>query len=302
METKTVRTKESMLALMEKLNKENKENQLQKKQAIQLFKNSSKIGNKIFVDIPVELLKVDWDMYQRATQRHVRIIAQNWNDDKCDPLMTNYRNDGYFYIIDGQHRLMAALMRGIESLVCIVFVGLSIKEEADLFTEQNEGTKKLSPYDTYKANLCRGEKTDTMIKNICDKYGVAIKKANTPKVLKCLSVVRRYFRSDNGEEGLNWILDVIKVSGWENFSQGHSYDVVNSLWVIYNNHLHELTSVRKKLIDFFTSSSPEEVISLGNVEYPQYSKYQRLNMILEDVVSNSAKTTTKKNTKAIKVA
>ena len=59
-------------------------------------------------------------------------------------------------------------------MVCMVFVGLSIKEEADLFTEQNEGTKKLSPFDTYKANLCRGEEIDTQIQEICNKHGVLL--------------------------------------------------------------------------------------------------------------------------------
>ena len=154
-EVKVERTKEAMLQRMKELNVIDKQNIEMKKNAIIIFKNSQKVGNKIFVELPLEYMKVDSKMYQRPVQRHVRIIARNWKDDKCNPILVNYRGDGYFYIIDGQHRYEAALMRGMESLVCEVLVGLTIVEEADLFVEQNEGSKKLSTYDTFKANVCR---------------------------------------------------------------------------------------------------------------------------------------------------
>lgn len=256
---------------MEKLNKENMLNKSEKALAVTLFKNAVKVGNKIFLEIPLELLKIDHEMYQRPLQRHVRTIAKGWKDDKCDPLMVNYRNDGFFYVIDGQHRYEAALMRGIESLVCVIFVGLTIKEEADLFTEQNEGTKKLSPYDTYKANLCRGEAIDTQIQEACNNYGIRVEKANLVKTLKSVTAARSIVKS-YGKESLDWIFNLLQDCGWNNFKETYTADMMQSLNNIRINYIDSLTYVRTTLIDFFKDSCPKEVIAFANAEYPQYGR------------------------------
>ena len=292
------RSKESMLAEMIRLNEENSLNMDNKRLSLSLFKNSTKTGNKIFLEIPVSLLKVDTDMYQRTLQRHVRVIARNWNDDKCDPLMVNYRSDGFFYVIDGQHRLEAAKMRGIESLVCIVFVGLSIKEEADLFTEQNEGTKKLSPFDTFKANLCRGNETDVLINNICHKYGIEVKRENRVRTLKSVTVARKIVQS-GGKESLEWIFSMFKKSGWDNFKETYTADLIYGMYTTKVNNTECLKTAEKALVNFFIKSSPREVAALGNSEYPQYGRQVRINMILDEIIREGTKQSSNRKIKSI---
>lgn len=58
----------------------------------------------------------------------------------------------------------------INQIVCDVFVRVSLKEEAELFAGQYEGTTKLNPIHSYRANIIRGEEVDTLIKEVCDKY------------------------------------------------------------------------------------------------------------------------------------
>lgn len=282
------RTKETMLEKMSEMNRKTTANKEEKNFSVTLFKNAQKIGNKIFLEIPLSLLRVDHAMYQRALQRHVRIIAKNWNDDKCDPLMVNYREDGFFYVIDGQHRLEAAIMRGLDSLVCIVFVGLTIKEEADLFTEQNEGTKKLSPYDTYKANLCRKEEVDMKIHALCTKYGIKVEKNSTPRTLKSVTAARRIIRL-SGKEELEWIFKLIEDCKWNNFKESYAADIIMSLGTIHSNHINNLSFARKNLIEFFENSSPKEIISIANAQYPQYGRKVGLNMLLEEIINESTK-------------
>ena len=282
------RTKESMLAKMVELNKDNVANKEQKKLAVGYFKNAQKVGNKIFCDLPVEFLAVDHEMYQRPLQKHVRQIAKDWNEDKCDPLMVNYRADGFFYVIDGQHRYEAAKMRGIESLVCVCFVGLSLKEEADIFTEQNEGTKKLTPYDTYKANICRGNEIDLAIHDVCKAHGIRVVKSTSCRVLRSVTMARSIVKG-NGRERLDWIFCVFRDSGWNNYKETYAADIMAGLNNMYIAHENELESARNKLVDFFKSSSPKEVISLANIEYPHIGRQIRLNMILDDIVSDKKK-------------
>ena len=279
----TERTKEAMLEKMQKMNKENGMNTTQKKAAVQNFKNAIKIGNKVFLDIPIESLKIDHEMYQRPIQRHVRTIAKNWEEDKCDPLMVNYRNDGFFYVIDGQHRKEAAEMRGIESLVCVVFVGLTIKEEADMFTEQNEGTKKLTPYDTFKANICRGEKIDTQIKEVCDAHGITVEKANKIRTLKSVTTARAIIKN-HGKENLDWIFDVLNDSGWNAYKKTYTDGMMSCLNNIKVNYAEELFYIRGKIVEFFKTTTPKEFQALANAEYPYMGRTACLYALLDEIL------------------
>lgn len=286
---RTERTKEAMLKLMNEMNKENRGNTEQKKMAVMNFKNAQKVGNKVFLDIPLESIRIDHEMYQRPLQKHVRKIAKDWNEDKCDPLMVNYRSDGYFYVIDGQHRTEAAIMRGIESLVCVVFVGLSIKEEADIFTEQNEGTKKLTPFDTFKANICRGESIDTQIKEVCDKYGIKVVKQNTIKTLKSVTTAREIVRL-HGKENLDWIFDLMKDAGWDAYKETYSDGFMASINNIKVSCGENLKDIRAKLLDLFKDSTPKEIKALANVEYPYVGRVTALHRLFVDLINETDET------------
>lgn len=277
------RTKESMIEDMKRINKESGINSEEKKFAIQLFKNAQKIGTDVFLEIPLSLMKVDHGMYQRPTQTHVRKIAKNWNYTKCDPLMVNYRNDGFFYIIDGQHRFEAANMRGIESLVCRVFIGLSVKEEADIFTEQNEGTKKLSPFDTFKANICRGEEVDMQIKEVCDSHGIKVEKSNSIKTLRSVTTAREIIRR-NGKENFDWIITFLEDTGWNVFKETYTDGFLRSLNNIKNGYDTDITYVREKLLGIFKNSTPKEVQAVANAEHPYMGRVTSLHLLFEDLI------------------
>jgi hypothetical protein len=47
-----------------------------------------------------------------ASQALIRQIARHWDWDLCLPLVVSRRADGSLYVIDGQHRLAAARIRG----------------------------------------------------------------------------------------------------------------------------------------------------------------------------------------------
>lgn len=134
-----------------------------RKNALKTLMSGIPVGNKVFVLVPVEYLHID-ESYQRPVQSHVKTIVQEWDDMKCDPLKINYREDGNLYVWDGQHRLVALKLMGIDYVLCVITVGLTQKQEAALFGCQGNGIKKPNPYDIYKANVCSGEEIDSAIK------------------------------------------------------------------------------------------------------------------------------------------
>lgn len=297
------RIKRELLETMEQLNKQSKKNKEQKEEAFTFLNTSVEIGNKIFCCIPVKLLKIDHDMYQRPLQKSFKHLLDNWDNDKCDPITVNYRSDGFYYVINGQHRTEAAKAKGINQIVCDVFVGLTLKEEADLFAGQYDGTTKLNPIDSYRANIIRREEIDTLIKEVCDKYGVSVTHNKAPKVLGSLTVVRNIVKpsvtnsggkSSDAKENVkivDWIFDIFKQSGWESYTDTYNADIMQSLWYVWRNNQDAINISKGKLIEFFKNSSPKELKALGNIEYPDCGHGGGIYRIMMDIINESDRIT-----------
>ena len=254
---------------------------------------------KIIALVPVSLIGVDQAAYQREEKKHVIQMSKEWDDSQCTLLLVNYRSkEGKFYAIDGQHRTIAARILGIEYLACEIFIDLSVEEEAKRFLYYNTGTKSLSPFDTFKANICWGEANDTAIKQVCDKYDIAIiDRKNKKRTLKSVTVARNIYRT-GGTAALNWIFSLIKEAHWEDFKESYSADILMGLDAVYSSCADNLLKSRKSILEFMQKSNPTEIIGLANTEYPTLGHQTRVRLILEEIAnSNNKKNSTKRVSK-----
>lgn len=118
--------------------------------------------------------------YQRSldseqSQMLVRAIAQHWNWDLCQPLVVARRPDGKLYVIDGQHRLAAARLRGdIPQLPAVVVQYDSVEDEAASFVLLNQQRKPLSKLDLFKAAVASGDTTAGAIVAAMDAAGIRL--------------------------------------------------------------------------------------------------------------------------------
>lgn len=265
-------------------------NEIQRKKlAASIVRNAMHIGNKTIAWVPVELLNIQ--PYQRKRQRHVTQIAENWDDAKCNVCLVSYDvENGWFNLMDGQHRGAAARMRGVEYLVCEIFMDMTLSKEAAMFVAQNENTKRLSTFDTYKANqfIEGSEETelsaiDKRIAAVCKKFDVKVTKTNGAGTLKSVPVSRAIIKRD-GEDGLIFVFSVIQDSHWDNYKDGYGSDLMQSLGKIYFLYKQDLQRVKKCLCDFFVKSTPDELAALSNNTYPNLTRRARLDAILEDII------------------
>ena len=118
--------------------------------------------------------------YQRSldseqSQQLVRAIAQHWNWDLCQPLVVARRPDGKLYVIDGQHRLAAARLRGdIPQLPAVVVQYDSVEDEAASFVLLNQQRKPLTKLDLFKAAVASGDTTASAIVEAMDEAGLRL--------------------------------------------------------------------------------------------------------------------------------
>ena len=112
-----------------------------------------------FLMIPKTDLEVD-AAYQRnrINQRRVDALTRTWDWIACGCLVVALRDDNKWFVVDGQHRKLAADQRSdIQELPCLVFETGTRREEAVSFLAINQGrvgvatarftTQSVDPFD-----------------------------------------------------------------------------------------------------------------------------------------------------------
>lgn len=66
--------------------------------------------------LPTGHLRIDPSYQRDVNEPRIKRMAAAWDDRRADTLTVSAR-DGSFYVLDGQHRLLAARMAGIASMV-----------------------------------------------------------------------------------------------------------------------------------------------------------------------------------------
>lgn len=138
---------------------------------------------------PPEQLLID-ETYQRSlevesSQALIRRIAMYWDWGLYQPLFVARRADGGYYVVDGQHRLAAAVLRGdIQQLPCVVSHFDNAEAEAAAFVALNQQRRPLNALDLFKAALAAGDVEAAQIKMCLDEAGLALSSHTNTQMMK----------------------------------------------------------------------------------------------------------------------
>lgn len=114
--------------------------------------------------IPKRLLMVNNEVYQRDAHKSKCLeLASNWSWVACGALIVAER-DGKFWVVDGQHRKLAADRRSdIKALPCMVFGTDDVRDEAKAFLAANANRKPVTALGKYRALLASGDPAATRV-------------------------------------------------------------------------------------------------------------------------------------------
>jgi len=154
-------------------------------------------------------LQID-DAYQRSleasgSQALVRRLAVHWDWGLCQPLFVARRDDGRLYVVDGQHRLAAAKLRGdIWQLPCVVTSFASAGDEAASFVALNQQRRPLTALDLFKAALAAGDNEAEAVLAAITAAGLTLANTTNNQVMRPASVMNiggllRCYRRNGGE-------------------------------------------------------------------------------------------------------
>lgn len=135
---------------------------------------------------PGDLPKLDWldisslrvdESYQRPVMKRgreniARIVADfHWN--RFSPVIVMPVAGGFYAIIDGQHRAIAAQRLGLKQIPCQI-VTAAPKEAARIFAIINGNVTPMTPQYLFKAARASGDEWALIVDRICKKADVEI--------------------------------------------------------------------------------------------------------------------------------
>ncbi len=129
------------------------------------------------------ILNVD-PAYQREKVKLNRIlsISRAWSWVACGTLIVAKRTDGKYFVIDGQHRKLAADKRAdILNLPCMVFDAVDIPDEASAFLRVNIARSPVGALGKFKSEIIAGDKVAAKVTSMVTESGYRIGASSGPE-------------------------------------------------------------------------------------------------------------------------
>lgn len=124
--------------------------------------------------------------YQRQLVQHkVLKMSAAWSWIACSVITVGMR-DGVWWVVDGQHRVAAAMRRAdITALPCIVFELEDVRDEARGFLNINDLRKSMTSVDRLRASAVAGDEAAKQFDFLCRKLGLTLTpNGNSPGTIK----------------------------------------------------------------------------------------------------------------------
>lgn len=196
--------------------------------------------------------------YQRnAIKSKIKAISSAWSWIACGAIIVGER-DGEYWVIDGQHRVIAAKNRSdIDVLPCILFHTESVEQEARGFLDANTGRKPVSSIDKFRASLAAGDDTAKYVDSVFSELGIIVKgTAKNALEIKSVAVSIRW--ANENREAFD---AVIRLSA-ELCQHCPIHEVLlGGLYYVYVNSENKFND--KRLIDRIKSIGAERLVYAG---------------------------------------
>jgi ParB-like nuclease domain len=128
-------------------------------------------------EVRLSFLRTD-SRYQRPLSPVlVRRISTSFNSAKMGLIIVSKRDDGFYYILDGQHRVAALRALNHTDAPCYVYTDLTPKQEADIFETMNRVRRRATTRDSFRARYFMGDPTVIGIQTIANESGILLGKS-----------------------------------------------------------------------------------------------------------------------------
>lgn len=148
--------------------------------------------------LPISSIRID--EYQRSwglsDTAWVKEKSEVFDEAQFLPIIVSLR-DGSYFAIDGQHRIMLGKNIKRESIMALVYEGLSKEQEAEYFNKLNGANgeiKRLRKTETHNASVVAKDKMAVDIRMVTSKHGFTIESSKRDNVIAAIASVERIYK------------------------------------------------------------------------------------------------------------
>lgn len=200
-----------------------------------------------FEFVKIELLFVDYS-YQRSNVSKAKIedIVKNYNPRALGVIIVNKREDGRYYVTDGQHRVEALKIKGISHVPCLVQEGMAIEEEAEQFNRLNVHRGPVPLIAVFKARITAKDPEALKIKETIAKSGHRIDFTHTKNGIYAIGAILKVYNS-GGCEAISEVLKIINLA-WIGEREALKGEVIKGVYRFISAYKTEKAYDSKKLL------------------------------------------------------
>jgi hypothetical protein len=189
--------------------------------------------------------------YQRPLTKFVNKVRNNWNPALVGCLIVSERANGELAVIDGQTRYEGS-EEHVQSLPCLIYEGLSVREEAKLFADLQKERRGMRSYDRFRSQLVAGEEPAPTIARVATQQGFDLGVEETSNTVRSIAALEKVLH-DADEDHLNDVLGVIAES-WGPTPDAAKSDMIRG---ISRFLLNQVNVDVERLINRLSRTTPE---------------------------------------------
>lgn len=178
-------------------------------------------------NVPVSLLRIDYS-YQRPVNRsRVQRIVRNFSWPLFGRLKVSLRDDGYFYVMEGQHRTAALRELGMPFAPSTVYEGLTRDDEERIFHDQAQ-VLRLSPFNLHHS----GGEEARAVNELLASYGCKLVEQNARRGkgdIGAAGTVYSIYRTRSGPQSLAEVLNVL-TQAWDFTAASLQEDMLRGMY------------------------------------------------------------------------
>lgn len=192
--------------------------------------------------VPIYKMKVSPIAQRDLNQARVDHLAANFDLEQIGTPTVNER-EGWYYILDGQHRIEAlkAIGYGDQSVQCWTYQDLSDQEMADKFDRLND-VLAVHAYDKFKVRVNAGRDIESDINRIVRAQNLVVSRDGIPGAISAVGTLRRVYTRAGGPT-LGRSLRIIRDAYGDAGLEAPVIDGIGYLCQRYNGQLDDDTAI-----------------------------------------------------------
>ena len=207
--------------------------------------------------------------YQRKID-HVRVekIVKNWNQNLFNEPKVSKRDDGFYYVFDGDHSVAAHMLKfGKDTPIkCKVFYGLTPEQEMQLFVQQNGISKLPTRIEKIRAMANYNDPEITEMIEAARIAGVTIDFCMEPRANRIIAIDAAFsiFKSIGRSNFINMLCIIKNI--WFGDAESYKGVILKGFAYLFKHCAEQMSSIsNKEMVNALRGVPISKIIERANM-------------------------------------